>query len=77
MRFSDPEPKRLLRRRHRDHVHMVGHKAVRPDTHTSLVTPLRHQIEVDLVVLLAQERRHATIAPLGDVMRDPWHDDSG
>jgi len=58
-------------------VHIVGHQAVCPDFDPTLVTPLRHEIEVGLVVLVAQERRHATIPVLRHVVRDPRHDDSG
>ena len=95
VRLPDAEPKRLLRRGHRDHVHVVGHEAGArsmasvpskrkprtlvhrgsvPDVHAALVTPLRHQIDVGLVVLVAQERSHGAIPPLRHVVGDPRHD---
>lgn len=58
-------------------MHMVGHQAPGPDGHPFFGAPLGHQIEVDLIIVIAKKGLLPTIAPLGDVMRHPWDYDTG
>jgi len=52
------------------------HRESVPNLDPARVAPLGHEIEVELVVLLAQERRQATVPPLGHVVRDAGNDNS-
>jgi len=67
--LADPPPQPVLVLGHGDQVNVVGHQAVSPDGHSALFTPLRHQIDVRLIVLLREERLLPPIPPLRHVMR--------
>ena len=56
---------------HRNQMHVIRHQAIRLNFHPMPSAPSLHQVEVFPVVLLAQERLHPPVSPLGDVMRHP------
>ena len=49
------QPQRFRRLGHGDEMHVVGHEAIGPDGHPTLFTPLRHELDVGSVVILAEE----------------------
>ena len=53
----------------RDQMDMVGHKAIRPDLYLVSAAPLCHQLQVGLVIFIAEERLLPAVSPLSDVMR--------
>ena len=69
MGLADRPTQPVLVLGHGDQVNVVGHQAVSPDGHSALFTPLRHQIDVRLIVLLREERLLPPIPPLRHVMR--------
>lgn len=64
VRFADGAGQTILAGRHEDQMHVVGHEAVGPNLNLVLRTPLPHEIEVLAVIVIAEERLLATIAPL-------------
>jgi len=54
--------------RDNDQVSMVGHHALRPDRDLLCAAELRHELDVVLVVFLAEERLLSGVSPLGDMV---------
>jgi len=50
---------------------MVRHEAVGPYPDIQLTAPLAQERKVRLVIFIAEERLHAAVAALGDVMSPP------
>ena len=53
-----------------DQMHMIRHKAICPNRHAASATPLGHERDVGLVILITKERPLPTISSLCYVM---WH----
>ncbi len=56
VRLADSPTQSVARLWHRDQVDMVGHQAIRPDFDLLCLAKLSHQINVALVILVAEER---------------------
>ena len=76
MGLADGSAQPVGRRRHDDQMHVVPHQAVRPDAVAVLAGPLDQQREVLSVVLVAEERLHAAVPALRDMVRQPRNHDS-
>src|SRR5262245_26963916 len=55
---------------------MVRHQAVCPNLDLVGATPLRHELQVTLVILITKKRLLAAVSPLRDVVRQAWGDNS-
>ena len=58
-------------------MYAVGHQTVRPHLDARLAAPLGEEIEVQGVILVGEEHRHAAVAALGDVMAVAGNDEAG
>jgi hypothetical protein len=43
---------------------MIRHEAVRPDFHSALATPFRHEVNIGIVVIITEEGWQTTIPTL-------------
>lgn len=77
VRLAERPPEPLGRRRRQDQMDVVRHEAVRPDRHTSLAAALAQEIQIETIILVAEERLHPPIAALRDVMGQLRHDETG
>jgi hypothetical protein len=57
-------------------VHVIGHPAIGPDLDAVFGAGFRKPISVERVILFGKEDPLATIAALGQVMRDPRQNDA-
>jgi hypothetical protein len=64
-------PEWLLGGGNGNQVYVVGHQAVGPDFQAALPAPLAHEFDIGGVVVLAEERPLAAVAPLSDMVRWP------
>lgn len=69
VRLADRQAKGVLRPRHGDQMHVVGHQAIRPNLDAPLAAPLAHQFQVGRVIVVAEERLLPPVATLGNVVR--------
>jgi len=49
---------------------VVRHRTIDPYRYTAL-TPFHHQVEIDRMVVLAQERVHSPVSPLRNMVGQP------
>jgi hypothetical protein len=70
VRFPDPSPQTIFTVRHGNEMHMIRHKAVRPDFHSALSTPFSHEIDVGVVVSVFEEGCHTPVPALGNMVRN-------
>jgi hypothetical protein len=68
MGLADRAAQSLSRLRNRDEMNVIGHQAVRPDLNPLIAAPLAHQLDVRLVILIAEEGLLPTVSPLRDVV---------
>lgn len=61
-------------RRHEDQMNVVGHQAPRPDGDPAGPAMLAEELDVEPVIVVAEEHQLAPVATLGDVVRDVGHD---
>jgi len=61
---------------HQDEMHMVRHQAPGPHCNGGRATVLAEEIAVERVIGVAEEDAGATVAALGDVMRQAGNDDA-
>jgi hypothetical protein len=61
----------LLRFRHGNEVHMIGHKAPGPYLDLAPASPLGHKVDVGFIVLIAEKGLLPAVAPLGDMWGIP------
>jgi hypothetical protein len=54
-------------------MNVVRHQAVRLNLDAAAPAPLGHQVDVSLIVLVAEEGRLPTVSSLGDVIWKPGH----
>jgi len=69
MGLADGSPQAVLGLGNHDQMHVVGHQAVGPDLDLVLAAPLGHQVQVGLVVVIAEKRLLSTVPPLGHMVR--------
>ena len=55
---------------------MVHHEAIAPNLDLPLTAPLRHQLQIRLIIVVAEKGLLATIATLRDVVRHSGNNDS-
>lgn len=53
--FSDPSAKPIFIFRYGNEMHMIRHETIRPYFHAALPTPLRHEVNIGLVVLVSKK----------------------
>ena len=70
-----PEP--LRRRRRQDQMDVVRHQAVRPHRHARLAAALAQQVEIETIILVAEERLHPPIAAPRHVIGQIRDDETG
>jgi len=75
LRTTIPDPF-LNHARNCDEMNVIGHQAVRPDLDLVGGAPLRHELQVGLVIFIAKERLLPAVSPLGNVVRQARCDDS-
>jgi hypothetical protein len=68
MGLADRPRQGVLGWRPGNQVNMIRHQAVRPNLDTALLAPLRHELDIGRVVVLAEERLLPTIPPLRHMM---------
>src|SRR5512136_2678491 len=55
VRFTDPPSESVFTFRYGNEMHMIRHEAVSPDFHSVLPAPLCHDVDVLIVVVVAEE----------------------
>jgi len=68
LRTTIPDPF-LNHARNCDEMDVIGHQAVRTDLDLVGGAPLRHELQVRLVIFIAKERLLPAVSPLGDVVK--------
>ena len=63
--------------RNQDEMHMIGHQAPSPNFDRSSPATGREAVAIEGIVLFAEERALASIATLGDMVRETGDDDTG
>jgi hypothetical protein len=76
MGLADRLSQSVGRVRNGDEVDMGGHQAVGPDLDLVDTAPLRHELEVRSVILIAKKSLLAAVSPLRDVVRQARCDNS-
>jgi hypothetical protein len=64
VRFTDPSSESVFTFRYGNEMHMIRHEAVRPDFHSALATPFRHEVNIGIVVIITEEGWQTTIPTL-------------
>jgi len=76
MGLTDRPAQPVGRVRNSDQMNVVGHQRIRPNLNVMGAARLTHQFQVELVILVTKESRLATVAPLGDVVRQTRYNHS-
>jgi hypothetical protein len=63
--------------RHQNEMHMIGHQAPGPHRDIGRAAVFRQEIAIERVVGIVEEGARATVAALGDVVRDTRDNDAG
>src|SRR6266513_4486046 len=71
VRFADPSTQPVLSLRNTNEVHVIGHKAVRPNIHITPSTPLGHKVKVGPIVLVSEKGCQSSIPPLSHMVGNP------
>jgi hypothetical protein len=74
--FTNGAPQTVLSLWNCNHVDVVRHKTIRPDLDFESSAPFSHKINVELIVILAEEGLHSAIASLGELMGGPGNHDA-
>src|SRR5512136_1602633 len=69
VRLPDPSAQSVFTFRHCDEMYMIWHKAVCPDFNTALLTPLRHEVDVRIVIIVSKKGCQTPIPTLSDMVR--------
>lgn len=77
VRRRQGRPQAVFMRRHQDEVDVVGHEAPRPDGRAALPAEVTEQVEVEKMVVVAEEDAPAAVAALSGVVGQSRQDLAG
>ncbi len=77
MSASDGLCQRVHRVGDRNQVNVVRHQAVREDVHAEGFRPLLQECEIRAPISVSEEHVLTVVSPLGDMVRNPWHNCPG
>jgi hypothetical protein len=58
-------------------MNMIRHQAIGPDLYPALCAPLRHELPIALIIIIAEENLLSAIPPLGNMVRYTGRNNSG
>ena len=76
VRFADSLAQSLFIMRDYNQMYMVRHQTIRPHINLPAPTPHRHQLQINLIIIVTEKRLQPTIPTLSNMMRHTTRDNS-